>query len=94
MKKLTILLPTLLFALSVSAQTKHIPAKNTIILTDKEIIAISAHIDSVQQALVQTSTIPSIQVQGLNQRLNLALYAIWRQISFVPDSAKKVEVKK
>lgn len=90
MKKLLII-PTLLFALSVSAQTKHIAPKNTIVLTDKEVIAISAHIDSVKQALATTSTIPSVQVSGLNQRLNLALYAMWRQVQaqMVVDSVKK-----
>lgn len=95
MKK-TILTLTALISLSiaVSAQSKHLAKVNTIKLTDQQVIAISAKIDTLQQLILQTNQ-PSVFIQQLNSRVNAAFQPLWNQVQkqMVADSVKVLPKK-
>lgn len=80
--------------MAVSAQ-KHLPPTVTIKLSDKQIIAISAKIDSLTMLLNATSTLPSNQVSQFNQRVNIAFAPMWIEVQkgLVADSVKKENKK-
>lgn len=87
------IITTLLTIASLSgfSQTKHLPPTVTITLSDKQIIAISAKIDSLTMLLNATSTLPSNQVNQFNQRVNIAFQPMWVEVQkgMIADSVKK-----
>lgn len=96
MKYLLILALTLVASASF-AQQKHLPDTSRVKLTPTQIIAISTRIDSLQSALTNTSTLPGVTISGLNQRLQIALSVMYRQINeqlVLSDTTKKAPKKK
>lgn len=72
-----------------SAQT-HMPDTVTIRLSQRDLFAISQRIDSLQNAMIETSVLPANQVTSFNQRLNLALSVMYIQLQrqMVADKPK------
>jgi hypothetical protein len=71
-------------------QSKHLPAKVTIAMTDKQVIELSNQIDSLYM-VIQASDIPSKIANHRINKVQLALSPIWMQCTkqMVVDSVKK-----
>lgn len=71
---------------------KKLPPKVKIELSDIEVSALYAKIDSLQSLLVAKSSLPSEWIQAFNQRTNMALQSISRQVQaqLVTDTVKAI----
>lgn len=95
MKK-TILIAALIVSAIVSSAQTHLPDTVTVRLSQRDLFAITQRIDSLQNAMVQTSVLPANQVTAFNQRLNIALQVMYEQIrrQMVADKVKSAGVPK
>jgi hypothetical protein len=90
MKKSILLTALIGLSFAVSAQSKHIAPVNNITLTDQQLIAIEAKLDTLQQLILQTKQ-PSDFIQSLNIRTYSVFKPLWIQVQkqMVADTVKK-----
>ena len=78
MKYLTTI--ALIFIVSVSYGQTHLADTTKIKLSAKDVIAISAKVDSLEMLLTNTSHLPSDAISAFNARVNLAFAILWKQV--------------
>lgn len=96
MKKTLLLLSLIISATVLHAQQKsHLPDTCKIKLTPVQIQTLYGKIDSLQTLLSATSTLPSNDIQSFNQRVNLALQPINKQLNdqLIADKPKEKPIK-
>lgn len=77
--------------MSAHAQQKKLAKETTFKLTDSQIIAISAKIDSLKTLLMSTSSAPANELTKFLNRVDNSLIPFWKPVidQMVVDSVKK-----